>query len=442
MGNNNLFFLHDNKKDFTLSEKLRPRNLEDFIGQKEIIGENTLLYKMIKEDNLSSFILWGPPGSGKTSIASIIQNHTKNIWISFSAVVSSIKEIKSIMESAENNFLLYNKKTVLFIDEIHRFNKAQQDAFLPYVEKGTIILIGATTENPSFSIIAPLLSRMRIFVFKKIDDNDIRIMIEKAILFLKNIENINMSISDENKELIVRIADGDARRCYGLLEMALKIKDDSKDDFEITKDIIQKIIQGRLPNYDKKGDYHFDYISALHKSMRNSDPHATVYYTIKMLEVGEDPLYILRRIIRFASEDVGLADPNALVISIAAMHSFEALGMPEGNLAILEAAIYNALAPKSNSLEVAYELAKKDILDHPDLSVPFQIRNATTSLLKELGYGKEYKYAHDYEIPITDMQCLPDELKEKKYYIPKDFGFEAKLKTRLENIENIKKSFK
>ncbi len=441
MTNENLFSKEE-ERNFTLSERLRPKTLDDFIGQKEIIGVNTLLYKMIREDDLSSFILWGPPGSGKTSIASIIQHNTKNIWLSFSAVIAGIKEIKSIMEEAENNFTIYRKKTILFIDEIHRFNKAQQDAFLPYVEKGTIVLIGATTENPSFSIISPLLSRMRVFVLKKIDDNDIRLMIDKAILFLKKNENLNVILNNENREAIVKIADGDARRCYGLLEMALKLRDSSEENFEITKEIIQKVIQGRLPNYDKKGDYHFDYISALHKSMRNSDVDATVYYVVKMLEAGEDPLYILRRIIRFASEDVGLADPNALLISIAAKQSFESLGLPEGNLAILQAAVYNALAPKSNSLEIAYNEAKKDILEHPDLSVPLQIRNAPTTLMKELGYGKEYKYAHDYEIPITDMQCLPDELKERKYYVPKNFGFEQKLKLRLEKIENIRKKLK
>ncbi|HOJ64944.1 MAG TPA: replication-associated recombination protein A [Spirochaetota bacterium] len=434
-------FTHNRDKEFTLSERLRPKSIEDFIGQQDIIGNSSLLYKMIKDDNLSSFILWGPPGSGKTSIASIIQHNTKNIWVSFSAVVSGIKEIKEIMEQAENNFILHGKKTILFIDEIHRFNKSQQDAFLPYVEKGTIILIGATTENPSFSIISPLLSRMRVFVLKKLKDSDIELMIERSISFLSE-NGIKISIDNECKNLIIKISDGDARRCYGLIEMALKFNEDNKKEFNISKEIIERVIQGRLPNYDKKGDYHFDYISALHKSMRNSDPDATIYYTVKMLESGEDPLYILRRIIRFASEDVGLADPNALLISIAAKNAFESLGLPEGNLAIIEAAVYNSLAPKSNSLYIAYEEAKKDILKNPDLEVPLQLRNAPTSLMKELGYGKEYKYAHDYDIPVTDMQCLPDELKDKKYYNPKNFGFEEKLKKRIEKIEEIKKRFK
>jgi len=434
-------FTHNRDKEFTLSERLRPKSIEDFISQQDIIGNSSLLYKMIKDDNLSSFILWGPPGSGKTSIASIIQHNTKNIWVSFSAVVSGIKEIKEIMEQAENNFILHGKKTILFIDEIHRFNKSQQDAFLPYVEKGTIILIGATTENPSFSIISPLLSRMRVFVLKKLKDSDIELMIERSISFLSE-NGIKISIDNECKNLIIKISDGDARRCYGLIEMALKFNEDNKKEFNISKEIIERVIQGRLPNYDKKGDYHFDYISALHKSMRNSDPDATIYYTVKMLESGEDPLYILRRIIRFASEDVGLADPNALLISIAAKNAFESLGLPEGNLAIIEAAVYNSLAPKSNSLYIAYEEAKKDILKNPDLEVPLQLRNAPTSLMKELGYGKEYKYAHDYDIPVTDMQCLPDELKDKKYYNPKNFGFEEKLKKRIEKIEEIKKRFK
>lgn len=438
MKNKDLFSNINN--DYTLSEMLRPESIDDFIGQKEIIGENALLYQMIKNDNLSSFILWGPPGSGKTSIASIIQHTTKNIWISFSAVTSSIKEIKTIMKEAESNFILYNKKTILFIDEIHRFNKSQQDAFLPYVEKGTIILIGATTENPSFSIISPLLSRMRVFVLKKLNDKEIEIMIGRAISFLKE-RGTDLIIDDESKSLIVKIADGDARRCYGLIEMALKFNNNSSQ-FTISKDIIKKVIESRMVNYDKSGDYHFDYISALHKSMRNSDPDATIYYTVKMLEAGEDPLYILRRIIRFASEDIGLADPNALLISIAAKHSFESLGLPEGNLAILQAAVYNALAPKSNSLYIGYQEVKKDIMENPDLEVPLQLRNAPTQLMRELGYGKEYKYAHDYELPITDMECLPDKLKDRKYYRPKDFGFEGKLKKRIEKIENIKRKLK
>ncbi|MBP7553745.1 MAG: replication-associated recombination protein A [Spirochaetes bacterium] len=436
MKDDNTLF-NDNSR-IPLSEKLRPRLINDILGQEELFKDNSLLNNMIIEDNLSSFILWGPPGSGKTSIANVISKNTKNIWKSFSAVITGIKEVKAMMEEAEGVFFNNGVRTIIFIDEIHRFNKAQQDAFLPYVEKGSVILIGATTENPSFSIISPLLSRMRVFVLKRLSDDNIGLLIDRAIELLEKNENIIITIDEINKSKIIDISSGDARRSLGIIEMSLKFLKNNENKIEINKDLIEKIIQGRLPNYDKKGDFHYDYISALHKSMRNSDVDAAIYYAVKMLESGEDPLYIIRRVIRFSSEDVGMADPNALIVSIAAKDAISHLGMPEANLSIVQAVAYNALAPKSNALYTAYKSAKKDVENFPDLSIPLNIRNAPTSLMKEIGYGEGYQYAHDYSEGITAMKCLPDELSGRKYYNPKEIGFEKKLKTIIEKIESLR----
>ena len=423
--------------DLPLSERLRPQTLDNILGQTDIIGDNSLLRNMIVEDNLSSFILWGPPGTGKTSIANVIAHTTKNIWKSFSAVISGIKEVKQIMEEASANRQLSGRKTVLFVDEIHRFNKAQQDAFLPYVENGSIILIGATTENPSFSVISPLLSRMRVFILKKLTDEEIKSLIERGIALLKEENDINVSVSDEDIGYIVTVACGDARRAVGILEMALKFKS-ADGTIVLDKKLIEKITIGRLPNYDKKGDFHYDYISALHKSMRNSDPDAAIYYATKMLDSGEDPMYIMRRVIRFSTEDVGLADPNALQLCIAAKEAVMSIGMPEASLAILEAIVYCSLAPKSNALEVAYMKAQSDVKKYPDLPVPLIIRNAPTKLMKESGYGEGYQYAHDLDIPVANMRCLPDQLADAHYYEPKGLGFEKKMKEIMSKIEAIK----
>lgn len=422
-----------------LAQRLRPGQLDDFIGQEELMNSNSILRNMIEKDNLSSFILWGPPGTGKTSIAGIIQKNASADFVTFSAVTSSIKDVKAIMDQYNRDDLLsFGKKLILFIDEIHRFNKAQQDAFLSYVENGSIILIGATTENPSFSVISPLLSRLRVFILKQLNDEDIKKIIDKARETARKELGSPLEIEEKICGKIISVAGGDARRCLGILEMGLKYCIIHSRPLEITDEILDIILQGRLPSYDKKGDFHYDFISALHKSMRNSDVDAACYYAVKMMLSGEDPLYIMRRVIQFATEDVGLADPNALTISIAARQAVEALGMPEAQLAIVEAVAYNALAPKSNSTYTAFLSIKADIQRYPDLPVPLQIRNAPTNLMKDAGYGKEYKYAHDYTVPVTNMQCLPDRLKDKTYYHPGDFGFEKNLKARIEKINEIK----
>lgn len=436
---NELFNFKDN--DIPLSERLRPDTIDEFMGQTNIVGKGSLLRKMIDDKNLSSFILWGPPGCGKTTIANIISKMVNMNFKSYSAVVSGIKEVKEIMEESKDNLKICGKKTILFVDEIHRFNKAQQDAFLPYVESGSIILIGATTENPSFSIISPLLSRMRVFILKRLSDDDLKVLINNAIIRLKSLDGIEVFVDDDNVKRMIKIASGDARRCYGLLEMAIKLSKNNDNISIITKEIIEKVIQGRLPSYDKKDGFHYDYISALHKSMRNSDVHAALYYATKMFESGEDPLYIIRRVIQFSSEDIGLADSQALIIANSARDTILALGMPEAKFAILQAVAYCALAPKSNSLLEAYNRIKEDIENNPDIDIPLQIRNPETSLMKNAGYGDGYMYAHNYSVPVTAMQCLPDELKDRKYYNPKELGFERTLRERLKKIEEIR-SFK
>lgn len=425
-----------------LSELVRPATMAEYIGQYNVAGENSLLLKMIENDDLSSFILWGPPGCGKTTLANIIAKQTQGVFISMSAVTSGIKEVKDIMKDAEEKFNFFHQKTILFIDEIHRFNKAQQDAFLSYVENGSIVLIGATTENPSFSVISPLLSRMRVFILKPLEHEELMKILQRG--FEKSTEAVGQELDFPQQLLsdIANIAGGDARRALGIMEMAVKLsyENDGGKKVVITKEIIQKVLQGRLPSYDKTGDYHYDYLSALHKSMRNSDADAALYYAVKILKSGDDPMSVMRRVIQCSSEDIGLADPQALQVAISAREALQALGMPEATLSILQAVVYNALAPKSNSLYVALEAITHDIETSPDLPVPLHIRNAPTKLMEQAGYGKGYKYAHDYEMPITGMQCLPDKLKDRIYYKPKNFGFEQTMAKRLEKIRQIKES--
>lgn len=425
-----------------LSELVRPTAMKEYIGQYDIVGEKSLLLKMIENDDLSSFILWGPPGCGKTTLAHIIAKKTQGVFISMSAVTSGIKEVKDIMKEAQDKFALFRQKTVLFIDEIHRFNKAQQDAFLSYVENGSIVLIGATTENPSFSVISPLLSRMRVFILQPLGHDELMKILQRGLEKSREAVCGELDFPEQLLSDIAHIAAGDARRALGIMEMVVKLsyESGSGEKIHITKEIVQKVLQGRLPNYDKTGDYHYDYVSALHKSMRNSDADAALYYAVKILKSGDDPMSVIRRVIQCSSEDIGLADPQALQIAVSAKEALQSLGMPEATLPILQSVVYNALAPKSNSLYVALDAITRDIETFPDLPVPLHIRNAPTKLMEEAGYGKGYKYAHDYEMPITGMQCLPDKLKNRAYYKPKNFGFEKTLAKRLENIHQIKDS--
>ena len=417
-----------------LASRMRPKDLSEFVGQKHLIGEDKLLKKMIEKDNLSSMIFWGPPGIGKTTLARIIAHETKSNFITFSAVTSGIKEIKKVMEEAENNKRL-GVKTILFIDEIHRFNKAQQDAFLPYVEKGSIILIGATTENPSFEINNALLSRCRVFVLKELSLEDIMQVLKRAIKDERGFGNEKIEISEENLKIIANLAAGDARNALTTLEVIVTNAKKENGIIKITKSVIEESLNKKTLLYDKNGEEHYNIISALHKSMRNSDPDAAVYWLARMLEAGENPLYIARRIIRFASEDIGLADTNALNVAINVYQACHYIGMPECNVHLTEAVIYMSLAPKSNACDVAYMLAKKDAQNTVAEPVPLIIRNAPTKLMKDLNYGKGYQFAHDTKEKLTTMECLPPSLKGKEYYKPGNKGNEIKFKERLEKIK-------
>ena len=423
-----------------LASRMRPKDLSEFVGQTHLIGEGKLLRKMIETDNISSMIFWGPPGVGKTTLARIIAHETKSQFITFSAVTSGIKEIKKVMEDAEKNKRL-GIKTIVFVDEIHRFNKAQQDAFLPFVEKGSIILIGATTENPSFEINNALLSRCRVFVLKELSTNDIITLLKRAIQDKRGFGKEKIDISDENLNIIAGFANGDARSALTTLDMIITNASADKDGtIKITKETIENCITKKTLLYDKNGEEHYNIISALHKSMRNSDPDAAVYWLARMLEAGEDPIYIARRITRFASEDIGLADTNALNVAINVYHACHFIGMPECNVHLAEAVIYMSLAPKSNACDVAYHLAASDAKNTIAEPVPLIIRNAPTKLMKNLNYGKGYQYAHDTKEKLTTMQCLPPSLKDKEYYKPGIQGNEAKFGQRLERIKEWKKA--
>ena len=425
-----------------LAERLRPRDLDEFCGQEHLLGEGKVLRRMIESDAVGSMIFWGPPGVGKTTLARIIAHRTKAKFIDFSAVTSGIKEIKGVMENAESA-RRYGRKTILFVDEIHRFNKAQQDAFLPYVEKGSIILIGATTENPSFEVNGALLSRCKVFVLHALSAEDIVKLLKRALEDERGFGGQKVEIAQDLIAAIANFANGDARGALSTLEMAvLNGDDDGQGGIRVTAQNIEQCTSRKSLLYDKKGEEHYNLISALHKSMRNSDPDAAVYWLARMLEAGEDPVYIARRVTRFASEDVGLADPRALSIAIDAFEACRLIGMPECSVHLTQAVVYMSLAPKSNALYMAYESAKKDALTQLSEPVPLVIRNAPTKLMKELDYGKGYEYAHDAKDKLTAMQCLPDSLEGRRYYRPDGKGEEGELKDRLERIIEWKKRHK
>lgn len=424
-----------------LADRMRPQSLEEYIGQSHLIHPGSLLWNMIEKDVVPSMIFWGPPGVGKTTLARIIAQKTKSHFVNFSAVTSGIKEIKTVMAAAEARRRA-GERTIVFVDEIHRFNKLQQDAFLPYVEKGSIVLIGATTENPSFEVNSALLSRCKVFVLKALDDDDILHLLQQAITSPRGYGAETIHISPDDLQAVAHFAHGDGRLALNTLEMIVTNSPSDLDGVQIDEAIIRQVLGKRTLIYDKKGDAHYDIISALHKSMRNSDVQACLYWLARMLEGGEEPLYIARRMVRMASEDVGMADSRALEIAIAAYQACMYLGMPECSVHLAHAIVYLALAPKSNALETAYFAARDDARDTLEEPVPLHIRNAPTRLMKDLGYGEGYEYSHDYQYHMTDMQCLPDKLKDHAYYRPGDQGSEVKVARRMEQIDAIKNSLR
>lgn len=429
--------MFDKKFSSPLAERVRPRKLEDYIGQRHILEKGKILSNLIHTDNISSMIFWGPPGVGKTTLAMIIASITKAKFINFSAATSGIKEIKEVMAGAEKNRSM-GVRTILFVDEIHRFNKAQQDAFLPHVEKGNIILIGATTENPSFEINSALLSRCRVFVLHPLDIGDIVSLLKRAIKDKRGFGYLKVGITDEILRTIAMYSNGDARCALNVLEISVMSCLDNVSTSQVTREAVEQCIGKKILLYDKNGEEHYNLISALHKSMRNSDVDASIYWLARILEAGEDPLYVARRIIRFSSEDVGMADPGALAVAVSAYNAVHFIGMPECSVNLTQAVVYMAYAPKSNSLYLAYNKAKKDALDTISQGVPMHLRNAPTKFMRDLEYGKGYKYAHDFKEKTTDMQCLPDNLKDRKYYAPSEQGFEKNVKETLNNIKDIK----
>ena len=420
-----------------LAVRMRPRSLDDFVGQEHLVGPGKPLRLMIERDDPQSIVFWGPPGVGKTTLAQIIAQATRADFIEFSAVLSGIKEIKQVMADAEKA-RQYGTRTIVFIDEIHRFNKAQQDAFLPHVEKGSIRLIGATTENPSFEINGALLSRCRVYVLNPLTEDQVVTLLRRAVEDLeRGLGAMNLRVTDDILARIAAYSSGDARSAYNVLEIAASAAAQlaaPEGQPEITEAIVQDALQKRILLYDKSGEEHYNLISALHKSVRNSDPDAALYWLGRMLQAGEDPLYLARRIVRMAVEDIGLADPNALSITIAARDAVDFIGRPEGDLALAEAVVYLSIAPKSNALYTAYGAVQGDVERTAAQPVPLHLRNAPTSLMKNLGYGRGYQYAHDMDTKVADMQCLPDNLRDRTYYRPTEQGVEKRIRERLQEI--------
>lgn len=433
----NSLFQNDVQKD-PLAARLRPASLQDYVGQKHLLGKGKILYNLIEKDMVSSMIFWGPPGVGKTTLARIIARQTQAHFINFSAVTSGIREIKAVMKEAEDA-RLYGRKTIVFVDEIHRFNKAQQDAFLPYVEKGSIILIGATTENPSFEVNAALLSRCKVFVLKALEVSDLVELLKHALQDERGFGSQHVLITEEQLRMLAMFANGDARTALNTLEMVVLNGESSEAGIVITKEVLEQCTSQKSLLYDRQGEEHYNLISALHKSMRNSDVDAAIYWLARMLEAGEDPLYVARRLVRFASEDIGMADSRALEICIAAYQACHFLGMPECNVHLTHAVTYLSLSPKSNALYMAYGAAKEDAVHMLSEPVPLQIRNAPTSLMKDLHYGEGYQYAHDTKEKLTNMECMPESLKGREYYHPTIQGSEARVSKRLQDIKEWKR---
>ena len=427
----------DTSSSRPLADRMRPSDLSEYIGQQQLLGKGKILRRMIETDEVQSMIFWGPPGTGKTTLARIIAHSTRSDFVNFSAVTSGIKEIRQVMDKAEQSRKM-GRKTILFVDEIHRFNKAQQDAFLPYVERGSVILIGATTENPSFELNNALLSRCRVFVLEPLSKESL-VQIEKhALTDERGFGTWQVTIDDSLLELIASYANGDARTALNTLELSVMNGAGSGKESLVTKEIVDQCIQEKTLLYDRNGEEHYNLISALHKSMRNSDADAAVYWLARMLEAGEDPLYIARRIVRFASEDIGMADSGALTVAINAYHACQFLGMPECSVHLTHAVVYCAIAPKSNALYLAYTKAAQDARHMEAEPVPLALRNAETNLMKNLGYGRDYQYAHDYKEHITGLQCLPDSLEGTHYYVPTDQGLEKRVQARKQELDRLR----